>query len=423
MAQQVGYIELFQRNINFRRLYSARLVSLFGDWLNLLAILALLRQMGGYSASSFGLVLILKMLPGVVVAPLAGLAADRYSRRWIMILADLIRAIAVAAMLLMMWWPSLVVLYSLVALQAALSAFFEPARRAILPDIVKPEELTAANALGAATWSAMLTVGAAVGGVVTSFLGWQVALLIDIASYLLSIWFLLQLVEPPLKQAEGESSRFGLSAIVGGLSYVKVRPRVLTMMLVKFVWSLSGPFVLTLTLLGEHVYAIAGAPMLAVSILYIARGLGTGLGPFLARGLSKSQPAAMERMILIGFLSSGGFYTLLFFQPPLWLACLIVVTAHLGGATIWVFSTVRLQQMVPTYVRGRVFATELALFTLAIVWSTWLYGKVFDLKWLSAPALPLLLGCLSMLGFLWWLWRGTRYGWATELSSNLERKV
>ena len=142
-VQHVGYVELLTENRNFRRLYLARLVSLFGDWFNLLAALALLRAIGAESAGAFGGVLILKMLPSALLAPVAGVLADRFSRRALMMGADLLRAVIVAGMLSALWFPDPRLVYVLLGLQAAVSVFFEPARSAILPDIVRPEELTA----------------------------------------------------------------------------------------------------------------------------------------------------------------------------------------------------------------------------------------------------------------------------------------
>lgn len=424
---QVGYLALLRINVNFRRLFLARLVSFFGDWLNLLAVLAMLRSMGVKSAGSFGIVLILKMLPGVLVAPVAGVLADRFSRRWIMMISDLLRAFLVLGLFAVLWWPSVALVYTLIGLQAALSAFFEPARSAILPDIVEPNELTAANALGAATWSAMLTIGAATGGLITAYMGWQMALALDVVSYLVSMMFLWKLVEPPFEKEpleEGASwlSIFGLKKIAGGLTYVAKHPRALTLMLVKFVWCLSGPFVLLLTILGENVFRIAWAPMLGVSVLYMARGLGTGLGPIVSRAISQSKPKEMERLIAAGFGIAGLFYLMVGLANSIWIAAVLILLAHLGGATVWVFSTIRLQQIVPTQVRGRVFAAEMAAFTLAMVWSTWWYGAVFDNGLLKAKTLPFLFGCISLCGGLWWLWRGVRWGWAEDTPQEASLK-
>ncbi|MEC8276092.1 MAG: MFS transporter, partial [Myxococcota bacterium] len=102
---EVGYVELLRGNIQFRNLYIARLVSLLGDWFNLIAILALLRSIGADSASAFGGALIVKALPSVVVTPWAGDLADRFSRKGIMLMSDVLRAFVVFGLFIVLWFP------------------------------------------------------------------------------------------------------------------------------------------------------------------------------------------------------------------------------------------------------------------------------------------------------------------------------
>lgn len=417
------YRDLFRSNVNFRWLFWARTISLFGDWFHLLAVLALLRQVGVHSASAFGWVLILKSLPSALVAPVAGMMADRWSRRRIMMSSDILRAIWVAGMFLQMVWPSLIVLYILIALGSATAAFFEPARSALLPDIVAEEDLTAANALGAATWSAMLTLGSAAGGLWTAYLGWQAALCVDALSFLLSFLCLLRVQEPTLMPKSSSSTTTGWVAWLGlrdmasGFSYMAKRPRIWSLTLVKAGWLLALPSPLLLAMLGERVYAVASMPILAVTALYVARGLGTGTGPFIARELSQNQPARMEKMIFWGFLCGAVFYALLPFAGGLWGAVVCVLLAHLGGATIWVFSTIRLQQSVPTQWRGRVFASELSAFTCTSFVSTWVVSTLLDRAQMRPFTLiGIAAGAMLIITALWGI-RGVYLGWADTLST------
>ncbi len=412
---QVGYAELFRHNVNFRRLFFARAVSLAGDWFNTLAILALLRHIGAPSASAFAGVLILKTLPTVFAAPFAGVAADRVSRRGLMLGADLVRVGLVLTMLTVAVFPSVPWLYALVIAQTVASAFFEPARTALLPDIVRPEELTAANAVGAALWSTMLALGSAAGGLTTAWLGWEVALLVDAATYALSAVLLLGVHEPEWERAPTEAGSAiisGFRQIGQGAAWVVERPRVWSLALVKAGWSLAGGTTLVLTMLGERVYVEPLGAMLAVTVLYVARGLGTGLGPFLSRALSRSEPAAMERLIGVGYAVGAVFYVALAQAPSLALAAGGVILAHLGGATVWVFSTIRLQQLVPSQVRGRVFAFENAAFTVIIALSTWVFGQAFDAEGVSVSSVTSAVGVVLVLPTVLWAIRGWRLGWA-----------
>ena len=202
-ARESSYGELWRGNANFRKLFMAQAVSLFGDWFNLFALLALLRAVGHESATSFALILVLKSLPVMVVTPIAGVVADRFSRRSILLICDLVRAGLVLSVLLVWWWPSTLFVYTVVAAQTMVSAFFIPARTALLPDLVTAEELTAANAMGAALWSTMMAFGSAFGGLITAWLGWEWAIAIDVVTYLVSGLFVLGIYEPEWERACG----------------------------------------------------------------------------------------------------------------------------------------------------------------------------------------------------------------------------
>ena len=423
MPAPVTVAALFRQNRSFTKLYLARLVSLLGDWFNMLAIIALLRDLGEVGAGGVGWLLIFKTLPSLAMTPFAGAAADRYPRRNLMMATDLARALVVLAMFLTLIWPSTTLVYLLVILQSSLSAFFEPARQALLPDIVSPEELTTANAIGAATWSAMLTVGAALGGLFTARFGWQLALVVDALSYLISMLFLIDLVEPP-RPARLEAPNPSLASSLGliearaGLRYALRRPRILSLMLVKAGWCVAGGITLVLTVLGERVYPIEGEPMLGVALLYSARGLGTAAGPFLGRWWSDNEPAAMERLILPGFLCGAAFYVVLALVESPALAAAVVVIAHFGGSLNWVFSTIRLQQLVPSEVRGRVFALEQGLFTAMLSVSTWSYGWCIDHEAFRLETAPMLLGLSLTVPSACWLARGLVLGWGGEAAER-----
>jgi MFS family permease len=400
--EQIGYVDLLRGNADYRRLFFARLASLFGDWFNLLAILALLRAIGADSASAFGGALILKSLPTIAISPYAGLVADRFSRKKIMIASDLLRAAVVLCFFLALIFPSAWFVYALVMAQSALSGFFEPAKTALLPDIVDPRELTSANALGAASWSAMLTVGAAAGGLVTEYLGWQAALGLDALTYLLSAFLLWGVAEP--QQEKVPRKEGGWSQTLEGFAYMRSRVEIWTLVLCKSGWNIAGGVTLMLTILGEGKFSLGGKAILGVTVLYMARGLGTGIGPILSRALSRSEPAAMDRMIGLGYLCGAFFYLFIPWAGNIWTAGVLILLAHLGGATVWVFSIVRLQQQVPPEVRGRVFAADQAGFTLMFALSTALYGWLAD-SWGVEPThlLAVMGGSLLLPAIGWWL--------------------
>jgi MFS family permease len=404
--QLIGYLPLLRQYRSFRYLYAAHTLSLLGDWFNTIAILALMSRMTGSSARSIGLVLILKLLPNFLMGPVAGVVADRLSRKHILIVTDLLRFAVVLSILLVSIYPQVWILYVATAVQIALSAFFEPARSASIPNLVPREALPTANALGAVTWSAMFTLGAALGGVVTEFLGWQTAIIFDSLTYLVSA-LLIRRVELPRRPRRTEpmsvARMTGLPDFLEGLSYLVRQPAVTWMVLVKAAWGIAGSITLLLTLFGERLYAPAGRAALGMSVLYTARAVGTGLGPILSRRITRGNPEAMGRIIGWAFLWGGACYLVFASVTHVALAAACVVLAHLGGSTTWVFSTVLLQRTVPDRYRGRVFAAELGLMTLTTSASTYLYSWLVDVAGWNLRPLAVLLGLTLLMPGLVWL--------------------
>ncbi len=372
----VGYRELFSQNANFRRYFLSHIISLFGDWFNILAILALLRSMGHDGAGDFGGVFIAKALATLSILPVGGVVVDALSRKWVMLVTDWGRALIVLGMFSVIWFPSPWLLYSLLWLQSALTAFFDPAKRAILPDIVSDAELPAANALNAVTWSLMLSLGSGLGGLVVEVYGWQVAMGVDVLSYLLSGILLLGVVEPPFERKPLQGNV--LAPLKEGWQYLMRNRKIRGLVSLKMMWGIMGSASVLLAMLAEGKYKMASGTMVGVSLLFIARGLGTGIGPIVARWIAKDRVPVMDKMLGLSFLWAFVFYVPLPFVNSIWAVAVLVLMAHLGGATIWVFSTLRLQQLVPTEIRGRVFSWDLIGYLVMHCFSIWFFGMLID---------------------------------------------
>ncbi len=400
LVEPVGYVQLFKQNPNFRRYFLSHVISLFGDWFNILAILALLRSMGHDGAGAFGGVFIAKSLATLSILPIGGVVVDALSRKWVMLLTDWGRALIVLGMFSVIWFPSPWLLYVLLWLQSALTAFFDPAKRAILPDIVTEAELPAANALNAVTWSLMLSIGSGLGGLVVEAYGWQVAMGVDVLSYLISGLLLLGVVEPPFQKKVLQGNV--LAPLKEGWNYIMQRPTIRALVSLKMMWGIMGSASVMLAMLAEGKYKLASGTMVGVSLLFIARGLGTGIGPIVSRWIAKDRVQIMDSMLGYSFLWAMLFYAPLPFVNSIWMVALLVLLAHLGGATIWVFSTLRLQQLVPTEVRGRVFSWDLIGYLVMHCFSIWLFGLLIDQHGLAPDvALASAAMCLIVPFLIW----------------------
>ena len=141
-----SYARLLGGNRNFRRLWSAQIVSELGDWFYTLAIYNLLLQLTG-RAGSVALALVLQVLPQTLIGPTSGVVNDRLRRKQVMIAADIGRMLIVLCMLFIRSKEMVWLVYPLLMAETLLAAFFEPARNAIIPNIVEREDVVLANTL------------------------------------------------------------------------------------------------------------------------------------------------------------------------------------------------------------------------------------------------------------------------------------
>src|SRR6516164_7857003 len=230
------YLRLARENANFRRLWLAQIVSENGDWFYTLAIYSLLLELTG-KASSVALALVLQVLPHTLLGPLAGVVNDRISRRRVMIASALVRMGIVACMLLVRSPQTVWLIYPLLLLETVMVAFFEPARNAVIPNVVAGEDVIVANTLSSATWSFDLAVGSVLGGIVAAWLGRDAVFAINSLSFAASAFFIsrMQFAE---KHADAmtrhpEDRAAGWPAIRAGYRYITSNPRLAAIVCLK----------------------------------------------------------------------------------------------------------------------------------------------------------------------------------------------
>ena len=402
-----GYLELLRGNRSFRQVWLGQVVSQMGDWFDTIALYTIILNLTG-SGRAVGLLLVARFVPSFLVGSLSGVVADRFNRRSIMIISDLLRAVVVLGFLFVRRADQLWIIYFLTVLQLALSTFFEPAKTAIIPSIVADRELVAANAISSVTWSAMLTIGAAIGGVVTGWFGTDVAFILDAMTYLLSAALIASVRIPKRPPREKSKLTFGralgITQTIEAARYVKNRPRVLALLLVKPAWGMGGGILTLLAVFGEKIFPVGKSAATGIGVLFAARGIGTAVGPIVARRISGEGKKRMQVSIGIAFLIGGAFYMAFGWATSFVVALLVLGLAHTGGSILWVFSTVLLQRCVEDNFRGRVFATELALLTLTMAISNYATGELLDRFGLSARTVAIVIGALFVLpGVAWFV--------------------
>ncbi len=399
---EVGYLELVRTNRDFRRLWFGAIASDLGDWFSTIAVYRLIENLTG-SPFALGLIFVAKMLPFALASPVAGLVADRVSRKRLMIWADLARAVVLLGFLLVRRPEHMPFLYVLSALQMAAGAFFIPARSAAIPNIVSKRELLTANALSAATWSTLLAVGAALGGFLTEAIGPYGVFLLDSGTYLVSAVLVAgtQIPQRTEPGAPGSLLRAAVADVRAGLGYLRRHPAVARIAFAKATWSTGGgALVYMLALLGPIL--APAAPAIGIGWLFAVRGIGTGLGPIAARAYVPER-RLWPRMMGLGIAATGILYLGVGLLPWTWLLLVLILGAHATSGANWVTSTVLLQERTEDRYRGRVFATEWLLITLTDSVSILAASVLLEMGWLDLRTGFLVFAGVEVLAGIAWL--------------------
>lgn len=408
----VGYFELVRTNRNFRSLWTGQVVSLLGDWFNLIASAALISHLTR-SGLAVGSLFVVRMLAPFLVSPLAGVLADRYNRKLLLIVADIFRGIIVLGFLFVTTPEQAWLLYVLSAIQLAFSGVFFPARNSIIPDIVSRTELGAANAISTTTWSVMLSLGAAIGGIVAGQWGIYPAFVVDSLSFFFSAFFISRVhyTHQPAHAEETENEMHILAIAyhqyVDGLKYLKDHRDTFFITLHKSSMSLlaNGALQVLMVPLAQQVFVIGESGGTSLGLLYAIAGVGTGIGPILARVFTGDRDRALRIALAVSYAVSVVGLAITAPLASFALVLLGTLIRSLGGGINWTFSTQLLLTSVPDKVRGRVFSSEFAMFTLSSAIGSAAGGWLFDNTSLGIGGIIWWMTALFVIpGILWFLW-------------------
>ncbi|MDT5269982.1 MAG: hypothetical protein QOH49_2168 [Acidobacteriota bacterium] len=422
------YRELLAGNADFRRLWTGQVVSEIGDWLNNIAVLALAIQLAG--AGRVGLAVatyaIARHLPLFIFGPVAGVVVDRVSRRRVMIAADMTRAVLALGFMFANRAGSLALIYVVGASLFSVSAFFNAAKRASIPNLVSStEELLSANSLSASTTAATIAVGSALGGVIATALGRDTVFVLNTLTFLASAEMIRRIRKPVSRerkvsreqrvessQDNSQSSppsnttarRSPLTAYFTdfreGLRYVR-RDRVLAaVFMVAGGWGLGNGAARALYSLfgaslgeqaavrwGASVHAVAERPTdFGISVLFVAMGLGGVLGAPLARRFNSGAVEGLGARMGRSLTLDGCGLLLFSLTPNLFGAAALLVAREMNFAIWWTAQQTLLMRRTEDAFAGRVFASYETLTTLMMVGSILVSGAAADRLGMRAVA-------------------------------------
>jgi MFS family permease len=395
-----AYLALLQKRPGFRDLWLAQLVSLGGDWFNAIATVMLVNRFAG-SGLAVSALFLARYLPPFFAGPIGGVLADRFDRKTILIASDIGRAIVVLGFLLVNSPDRVWLIYVLSVAQFVVSAFFEPARSAIVPELVERDELVTTNTLAGVTFSAMFVTGSAIGGLVAAVFGPQVAIVIDAVSYLVSAWLIARIAASARpRPAPGHAS--GFRDLLDGLRFTRRQPGIAPVAVVKGFGQLGNVDVIA-AVLAARVFSIGQDGGASLGFLFAAMGVGTILGPPIANLFHNNTSPGLRRTIVIGYAAIAASWFLIGVSPWFALTLAAFTLRGLGGGINWIMSDILIQMQVPNHFLGRVFSLNLAFFTLVVSFSTLASGYLIDRVGMGPGEYSLWVGAVSLLPLVGWL--------------------
>ncbi len=248
-----------------------------------------------------------------------------------------------------------------------------------------------------------------VGGVVVSIWGTDAAFIVDSLTFLVGTLFLVNLTIPQTIDAsvKGPWLSTGIQNIKFGWNRIRSQPALFRIVFAKASWNVAGGGLagVYLVLMGADVDGFGAA--FGFGLFFFARGVGTGLGPLLARAFLKDEEAWPS---LVGYLIivSGLVYFLVGISVSyaLWITVLLVILAHSASGANWVLSTVMMQQWVEDEVRGRVFSADMLILSVAFSTSTTVAGYLMENTDLGIQnGIMVFAGVMVLSGMAFSMWR------------------
>lgn len=369
----LGYRQLISTNRGFRHLWLGDLSSFVGDWFNLIALYAAVAELSD-SSVAIALVMVVKTLPSFLISPIAGPLVDRFDRRKLLLATDLLRAAGAIGLVVAHLLGSLIGLYAVATLMVCCTGIAFPSKKAALPQLVDTANLNTANALAGGTWSVMLALGSALGGIATDAFGINAAFGLDAVTFVISalmIWRLPAL-PPPASDSPGGDTRF-----IEGVRYLRRTPHVQALACLKPLMAFANGAMVLIPIYGTVAFGGAGGA-LAIGMLYAARGVGAAVGSFAVRWVIGDRLAALRIWVAIAYGLMVVSFAYLASADNLWQAGLAFFGTTLGSGSIWVFSGTLLQIEADRRFHGRVFALEYGLTTLILAGSAFTLGTLHE---------------------------------------------
>ena len=344
-----------------RRLWMAQIVSVFGDFLAIFAVLSYVSFNLHASAAQVTLISVSFMIPFALIGPVAGVFVDRWNVKRTMIASDLIRA---ALALALVFAATLGQIYAILFLLSAVSTFFMPAQTVTLRTLVPREGLLAANALIQQAFQVMRIISPALAGAMVGWFGASSCYYLDTFSFIFSAAMISTLViarAPAAQSKDSHPLKSVLTDLLAGLKFIFTHPTIsfviLAMAAGMFAISCFGP------LIAVYVRDELLANSLAFGIINSLIGVGMIGGTLLISRFGKQ--VSKTHLALLGLFTMGGFVVVMAAFKTIAAASVGMFGLGVGVLLVIVSAQTIMQGQTPMDMVGRVSGSFMAVLSIA----------------------------------------------------------
>lgn len=368
----------------------------FGDWFNQVAITQTVLMLTN-SASAVRMLLLFRALPHVILGPIASPLVDKWSKKNIMIVTDIVRAFLVLSFILAIYFKSVWILYISSFVFGLMSVLFNPAKQAFLPLIVDRKDLAEANAFSSATSAVVNIIGAVLGGIVSAVFSPVTCFIVNSLSFFWSALYVYKIKYQENEKVEEQKTPY-LQALKEGFVETKRNNLVRYIILIGLTWRLvGGGYYILIPYLGNNIYHMGG---LGIGALYAIDGLGILLGTYFVKKYINSHIKRALTSFGVAYAFQSIFFVLLTQTTDFYYGALCLFLMRVCGGVIIPLSTYLVQLATTDEIRGRVFAVYDSSYT-GVMQVSYL-GSGYAYEHYGVPVVGAVSGAVSMLcGVIW----------------------
>lgn len=391
------YLETLKHPV-IRRLSLIQFISYFGTWFSQVAIFSMIVSFGA-SEITIALTAAMAMLPAVVLAPIIGLIIDRIEFKKLMSILLLIEITMVLGFIFINSLEYVWVLMILIFIRSAAASLLFSAEMALFPKLVSGEMLKNTNEIHSVIWSLCYALGMAVGGIVTHYVGFDLAFMIDAMLYSVAVLLLIGLHISIEKVIHTESN---IQMLKDGFNYIKSQKKIQHLILLHAAIGLTS-FDALITLLADFQYKEIIAVPLAIGWMNATRALGLMIGPFI---ISK----IVSKQNLHYFFILQGLAIMLWsiLEYNFYLALIGLFITGVFITTLWSYTYLLIQEETEPKYMGRVISYNDMVFMLSNVTTALFIG--YAAKWgMSLEGITFTLGVGFIFVAIYYMWFKKRY--------------